>query len=153
MWGMHPVQVSIDVPQAREDVYDFLDVMANHEPFNRHMMRDWKYDGPPAGVGAKARVTAFAAGRSMPVDMEVIEAERPVRTVERNVSAGGQRVATGAYTLADLPGAGGTRITFTYTWEKAPLGDRLIPPLTRSIVRRGNQRAMRQLAEQLRAAA
>src|SRR5215472_1487852 len=119
---MRPVQVSIDVPQPREDVYDFLDVMANHEPFTSHMMRDWKYEGPPRGVGAKAHVTAFALGRSEQLDMEVIEAERPLRTVERNVSAHGRRVATGTYTLADLPG-GGTRITFTYAWEKAPLAD------------------------------
>jgi hypothetical protein len=27
-----PVTVSIDVPQRREDVYAYLDVMANHEP-------------------------------------------------------------------------------------------------------------------------
>jgi hypothetical protein len=37
---MKPVRVSIDVPQAREDVYDFLDVLANHELFTDHMMRD-----------------------------------------------------------------------------------------------------------------
>jgi len=145
---MRPVQVSIDVPQQREDVYDFLDVMANHEQFTRHMMRDWKFDGPARGVGAKAHLTAVMGGRSQPVDMEVIEAERPVRTVERNVSAHGQRVATGTYTLDDMPD-GGTRITFTTAWEKAPIADRVIPPLTRSVVRRGNQRAMRQLAEQL----
>jgi hypothetical protein len=147
---MHPVAVSIDVPQSREDVYDFLDVMANHEPFTNHMMRDWKFDGPPSGVGSKARLTAFAAGRTYDVDMEVIEAERPVRTVERNISAGGKRVATGTYTLAELPD-GGTRVTFTYAWQQAPVGDRLIPPLTRAILRRGNERAMQRLAEQLRA--
>jgi hypothetical protein len=145
---MRPVQVSNDVPQAREDVYDFLDVMANHAAFTDHMMRDWRFAGPPAGVGTKAHTTIFAAGRMQGVDIEVIEAERPTRTVERSVSANGQRVATGTYTLADLP-EGGTRITFTYAWQQAPLGDRLIPPLTRAVVRRGNQRAMRRLAQQL----
>ena len=146
------MMVSIDVPQARADVYDFLDVMANHEPFTNHMMRDWKFDGPPSGVGSKARVTAFAAGRSFPVDVEVIEAERPVRTVERSISANGKRVATGTYTLAELPD-GGTRVTFTYSWERAPLGDRLIPPLTRAVARRGNERSLQRLAEVLRAQA
>jgi hypothetical protein len=147
---MHPVAVSIDVPQPREDVYDFLDVMANHEPFTNHMMRDWKFDGPPSGVGSKARLTAFAAGRTYAVDMEVIEAERPMRTVERNVSANGKRVGTGTYTLAELPD-GGTRVTFTYAWQRAPLADRLMPPLTRAVLRRGNERALQRLAEQLRA--
>jgi len=149
---MRPVVVSIDVPQARADVYDFLDVMANHEPFTNHMLHDWTFDGPPSGVGSKAQVTAVAAGRSFAVDMEVIEAERPVRTVERNVSANGRRIGRGTYTLAELPD-GGTRVTFTYSWERAPLGDRLIPPLTRAVARRGNERSLQRLAEVLRAQA
>ena len=110
---MKPVTVTIDVPQPREAVYDFLDVMANHEPFNDHMMRDWHLEGPARGIGSRARVTAIAAGRTETVEIVVIEAERPVKTVERNVGAGGKRVGTGTYTLADLPG-GGTRVTFTY---------------------------------------
>jgi hypothetical protein len=145
---MRSVQVSIDVPQGREEVYDFLDVLANHEPFTTHLMRGWHYAGPRSGVGAKAQVTAIAAGREIAVDMEVIEAERPSRSVERNVSSGGQRVATGTYTLAALPG-GGTRVTFTYAWQRAPLADRLMSPMVRAMVRRGNQRALAGLAGQL----
>jgi hypothetical protein len=49
---MKPVTVSIEVPQAREDVYDFLDVLANHESFTDHMLRDWRCAGPARGVGA-----------------------------------------------------------------------------------------------------
>jgi len=141
--------VSIDVPPAREDVYDFLDVLANHELFTGHMMRDWRYEGPARGVGAKAKVTAVAAGRTDTLDLEVIEAERPARNVERNVGASG-RVMTGTYTLAGLPG-GGTRITFESAWLRVPRGEALVAPLVRAVVRRGNKRAMERLAEQLRA--
>ena len=54
-----PVTVSVNVPQAREQVFDFLDLMANHEPFNDHLMRDWELSGPAArrrleGPGAHA---------------------------------------------------------------------------------------------------
>ena len=95
---MKPVRVSIDVPQAREDVYDFLDVLANHELFTDHMLRDWQCEGPARGVGAKARVTAVAAGRAEAVDIEVIEAERPVRNKERNAGAtGARRMAAAAW--------------------------------------------------------
>jgi Polyketide cyclase / dehydrase and lipid transport len=146
---MKPVRVSIDVPQARADVYDFLDVLANHELFTDHMMRDWRYEGPARGVGAKAKVTAFAAGRTDTLDMEVIEAERPARNVERNVGGSG-RVLTGTYTLAELPG-GGTRITFESAWLRVPRSEALAAPLVRAVVRRGNKRAMERLAEQLRA--
>jgi hypothetical protein len=131
---MKPVTVTTDVPQQREAVYDFLDVMANHEPFTDHIMQDWRYEG-----------------RAETVDIEVIAAERPVRTVERNIGAGGKRVSTGTYTLAELPD-GGTRVTFTYAWQQAPWSERLAGPLVRAIARRGLERAMQRLAEQLPAA-
>jgi hypothetical protein len=146
---MKPVRVSIDVPQAREAVYDFLDVLANHEQFTDHMFRDWTSDGPARGVGAKVRFTAVAGGRAEPVEVEVIEAERPARNVERNVGAAG-RVATGTYTLDELPG-GGTRITFENAWLRVPRAEALAAPLVRALVRRGNQRALERLAGLLRA--
>jgi hypothetical protein len=148
---MKPVTVTIDVPQPREAVYDFLDVMSNHELFTDHMMQDWRFEGPARGIGSKARVKAVAAGRTETVEIEVIEAERPVKTVERNVGAGGKRVGTGTYTLADLPD-GGTRVTFTYAWQQAPWNERLAAPIVRGIAGRGCERALQRLAEQLLAA-
>jgi hypothetical protein len=87
-------------------------------------------------------------GREEAVDIEVVDAQPPARIVERNVSAKGKRVATGTYELADTA-SGGTRIAFTYAWEQAPLADRLLAPLVRAILRRGNARALARLAEQL----
>ncbi|MDO8211664.1 SRPBCC family protein [Conexibacter sp. CPCC 206217] len=143
-----PVQVSIDVPQSQPDVFAFLDVMANHEPFTDHMLVDWSYSGPASGVGSRARVHATAGGRKQPVEIEVVEAQAPARIVERNVSAKGRRVGRGTYELTPLPG-GGTRVAFTYAWDRAPLADRALAPLVRMLLRRGNERAMRRLAEQL----
>jgi polyketide cyclase/dehydrase/lipid transport protein len=143
-----PVTVSIDVPQKREDVFNFLDVLANHEPFTDHMLVDWSVSGPERGVGAKARVYSKAGGRKMPVDIEVVESSAPTRNVERNVSAKGKRVGRGTYELAELP-AGGTRVSFTYSWDRAPLSDRVLAPVVRAILRRGNERAMQRLATQL----
>jgi hypothetical protein len=143
-----PISVSVDVPRARTDVYAFLDVMANHEPFTDHMLVDWEYSGPPSGVGAKARVRSSFGALSDTADIEVVAAEAPARIVERNVSAKGRRVATGTYELADLP-TGGTRVQFTYAWEKAPLPDRVLSPLVRGVLRRGNAKAMTRLAQRL----
>jgi hypothetical protein len=150
MWYImpSPVTVSIDVPQARDDVFAFLDVMSNHEPFTNHMLVDWSYSGPQRGVGSKAHVYSKAAGRKEPVDIEVIDAEVPTRIVERNVSAKGKRVGKGTYELAELPG-GGTKISFTYSWQQAPLPDRMLAPIVRSVLRRGNEKAMARLAQQL----
>jgi hypothetical protein len=148
MWYMEPVTVTIDVPRNREDVFDYLDVLANHEPFTDHMLVDWSLAGPARGVGAKARVYSKAGGRKVPVDIEVVESSPPARNVERNVSAKGKRVGRGAYELEELP-TGGTRVSFTYSWDRAPLSDRALAPVVRAILRRGNERAMERLATQL----
>jgi hypothetical protein len=126
--------------------------MANHEPFTNHMLTNWRYSGLDRGVGAKATVTAKAAGRSETVEFEVIAAERPRTIVEQNVGARGRRVATGTYVLESLPD-GGTRIAFEYAWKQAPLSERLFAPAARAILARANRRAMARLAEQLPASA
>ena len=145
---MKPVSVSIDVTYPREQVYDFLDVMANHEPFTDHMLTDGECSGPERGVGSKARVRAKLGGTSDVIDIEVVSAQAPERIVERNVGAKGRRVGTGTYRLEQLS-EGGTRITFQYAWQQAPLSERIAAPLVRAIMRRGNERAMQRLAEQL----
>ena len=146
-----PVSVSVDVPQSRPVVFDHLDVMANHEPFTDHMLVDWSYSGPPRGVGSKAQVHSKVGAFKDRVEIEVVDAQAPTRIVEHNVSAKGRRRASGTYELADLPG-GGTRVTFTYAWREAPLPDRLMAPLVRKVLERGNARAMQRLKEQLPAA-
>ncbi len=152
IWSMpKPVTVSIDVPQDRERVFDFLDVMANHERFTDHLLRDWSCSGPERGVGSRARVHVKALGVSDVADIEVIAAEPPRRIVERNTAAKAGRTAQGTYTLEPLPD-GGTRITFEYRWIVTPTVDRLTAPLARAFIRRSNATAMRRLAEQLAAA-
>jgi hypothetical protein len=148
MWYMKPVRVSIDLPQPRQDVYDFLDVMANHEPFTNHILKDWEYSGPDRGIGSKARVKVSAGGRTDTVDIEVIDAELPARIVERNIGAGGKRVATGTYTLTDRP-EGGTHVEFEYAWQQVPLSERVMAPVVRGMLRRANERAMERLAQQI----
>lgn len=145
---MRSVRVSTQVPRTREDVYDFLDVIANHEPFTDHMLHDFRYSGPDRGVGARAQVAVSAGGRTDTVEIEIIAAERPSTLVEQNIGAGGKRVATGTYSLRELPG-GETGISFEYAWQRAPLGERLAAPFVRGVMRRANQRSLERLAEAL----
>jgi Polyketide cyclase / dehydrase and lipid transport len=143
-----PVTVSVTVPTSREDVYGFLDLLANHEPFTNHMMVDWSYSGPPSGVGARARMRRGKPGRADWIELEVVGVDPPRRSVEQAVSAGGRRRTQGTYLLDETP-PGGTRISFEFAWLRIPLIERLAAPITRAIVRRGNQRALERLAEQL----
>jgi hypothetical protein len=150
MWYImtSPVTASIDLPQARDEVFEFLDVMANHESFTDHMLVDWQMSGPATGVGSKARVTAKFGGMTDHADIEVIEVVPGSRIKERNIAAKGKRHATGTYVLSDLPG-GGTHVEFTFEFERVPGYERPLLPLMRRMLRRGNQRAMARLAEQL----
>jgi hypothetical protein len=141
---MKPVTATVTVPQSREEVYDFLDVLANHEQFNDHFLVDWQLSGPAAGVGAKARVRVKTRGPDDWLDMTVISGERPRTTTEESVGAGGRRRTRGTYTLEELPG-GGTGISFELVWLEAPLAERLMAPVARRVVARANAEALRRL--------
>jgi hypothetical protein len=149
MWYMSsPVTVSIDLPQPRDEVFAFLDVMANHASFTDHMLVDWQVSGPPTGIGSRARVTAKIGGMTDHADIEVIEVDPGYRIKERNIAAKGKRHATGTYVLSDLPD-GGTHVEFTFEFERVPGYERPLVPLMRRMLRRGNERAMERLAERL----
>lgn len=140
-----PVTVSIDVPQDREAVFAYLDVMANHEHFTDHMLTNWRVSGPPTGVGSKAKVTSKFGAITDEAEIEVFEAE-PGRLIrERTVAAKGKRISHGTYTLSDLPG-GGTHIEFEFALQQVPAMERPLVPLIRKLVKKGNERAMQRLA-------
>jgi Polyketide cyclase / dehydrase and lipid transport len=143
-----PITVSVDVDRPREEVFAFLDVLSNHEPFTDHMLVDWSYAGPAAGVGARARTRAKVPGRADWIDMEVVASEAPVTTVEESVSAGGRRRTRGTYTLDELA-SGGTRVQFEIAFIDTLPSDRIAAPLLRAWLKRGNEKAMRRLGEAL----
>lgn len=145
---MKPVTVSVVVLRPIEEVYDFLDLLANHESFLDHFLVDWKFSGPARGVGAKAEARASAPMSQDWTDFEVIEAERPRRIVEDGVGLKGKRHTRGTYTLEQLAD-GGTKVSFELAWLAAARAERLIPPLTRAFIKRPNGKAMRRLAKQL----
>lgn len=140
--------VSTEVARPIEEVYEFLDLLANHEAFNDHMLVDWKFSGPRRGVGARAEARANTIGSQDWTDFEIVEAEPPSRIVEEGVGAGGKRRTRGTYRLEGLPD-GGTHISFELEWLEASRAERLAPPLIRAFVRRTNGKAMRRLAKQL----
>lgn len=145
---MKPVTVSIDVPQSAEEVFDFLDVLANHEAFLDHFLVDWKFSGPPRGVGAKAEARASAPMSQDWTDFEVVESERPSRIVEEGVGLKGKRRTRGTYRLEPLP-EGGTRISFELAWLQSARAESLVPPLTHAFVKRPTAKSMRRLAKLL----
>ena len=144
---MRPLVSTVTVDRPRGEVFDHLDVLANHEQFTDHYLRDWACEGPACGVGARARMRAVAPGTSRPLTMEVVSATRPERIVEESVDPSGTRRGRGTFVL-DQTGSG-TRITFTFEQLSLPWVERILAPLTRAWLRRANDRALRRLAERL----
>jgi Polyketide cyclase / dehydrase and lipid transport len=148
---MKPVQVSTVIHRPIAEVYAYLDVLAHHEAFTDHFLVDWELHGPPAGIGAAVRMRVKAPGRTEAVELTVIEAQAPMRTVEETVGAGGRRRTRGTYTLVAL-GSESTEVRFEVAPLEVPLSERPLWPLSRAWLRRQNTRAMQRLREQLEAA-
>ncbi len=147
---MKPVAVSTVVARPVAEVFEFLDVLANHAGFMDHMLVDWKFSGPQRGLGAKGRARANTIGSQDWTDFEIVETDPPNRIVEEGIGNGGKRHTRGTYRLEELPD-GGTKISFELEWLEAAKAERLIPPMIRAFVRRTNGKAMRRLAKQLSA--
>jgi Polyketide cyclase / dehydrase and lipid transport len=145
------VTVSVEVRNSTHQVYEFLDVLGNHESFMDHFMVDWKLSGPRRGIGAKANVRVKATAEKDWTDVEIVEADSGRRLVEETTGGpGAKRRTRGTYLLEALPD-GGTRITFKLEFLEMPKSERLMGPLQRSYVRRVNRKGMKRLADQLAA--
>lgn len=145
---MKPVTVTTSIERPREEVFEFLDVFANHAGITDHFLVDWEFSGPSRGVGAKGRARISAPGSQDWTEFEVVDAKRPERIVEEGAGAKGKRRTRGSYYLSDRPG-GGTDVAFELEWFAAPRSERLIAPLTRAFARRSNGKALRRLKRQL----
>jgi hypothetical protein len=141
-----PVTVSTSVARAPSEVFEYLDVLANHKPFLDHFLVDWRFDGPARGVGARAKARTDAPGGQDWTEFEVVSAEQDREIVEEGVGAGGKRRTRGTYRL-EQRADGGTEIEFELEWVEASKAERLAPPLTRAFIKRTNSKAMRRLAK------
>ena len=145
---MDPVTVSIIISAPREQVFDYLQDIANHPEFTDHYLVDWRLtreDSVGRGAGARYRVKA-PANRFSWADATFTEVSRPHRIVEVGRTGKANRIRTlGVYELAPASG-GATRVQFTLETQTAVLADRLREAFGgRSWVRRKNARALRRL--------
>jgi uncharacterized protein YndB with AHSA1/START domain len=145
---MDPVTVSTIISAPREQVFDYLQDIANHSEFTDHFIVDWhltRIDSVGRGAGARFRVKA-PGNRFSWGDATFVEVQRPHRIVEAGRTGKNNRIRTlGVYDLA--PAASGTtRVRFTLETMPATLADRLIESFgARRWLKRKNGRAMRRL--------
>jgi hypothetical protein len=143
---MKPVIVSTQVRKPPQEVFEYLDLLANHEPFLNHFLVDWKFSGPARGIGAKAEARASAPMSQDWTEFEVVEVEEGKKIVEDGVGLKGKRHTRGTYRLEGLAD-GGTGIEFELEWLEASKAERLLPPMMHAFVKRSNAKAMRRLAK------
>jgi uncharacterized protein YndB with AHSA1/START domain len=145
---MDPLSVSIIIDAPREQVFDYLQDLANHAEFTDHYLVDWhltREDSVGIGAGARFRVKA-PRNRFAWADVTFAEVQRPHRIIEVGRSGKDNRVRSlGEYELS-AGAAGTTRVRFTYETEPSTLSDRLMESLGgRGWLKRKNTKALRRL--------
>jgi len=142
------VTASIVISAPREEVFDYLQDIANHPEFTDHYLTDWhltRIDPVGAGAGARFRVKA-PGNRYSWADVTFTDVERPHRIVEVGRTGKNNRIRTlGVYELAGASG-GATRVSFTLQTAPATFADRLMERLGgRTWLARKNRRALHRL--------
>jgi uncharacterized protein YndB with AHSA1/START domain len=145
---VHPLTVSIVVSAPREQVFEYLQDIANHPEFTDHYLVDWhltRIDSVGEGAGARFRVKA-PFNRFNWADVTFSEVEPSHRLVEVGRTGKNNRIRTlGVYELAPAA-AGGTRVKFTLQTVPATTSDKILEGLGgRAWMRRKNHKAMKRL--------
>jgi hypothetical protein len=135
-----PITVGITIARPRDELYDLVLDLRNHEAWTDHMLVDW------SGTAERVRVRSALPGPADWLEIETISVDPPSSTVERTTGAGGKRVSYGTYRLSRVDPST-TGVEFELRIETMPRREKLLAPLLRPWLRRGNAKAMRRLKE------
>jgi uncharacterized protein YndB with AHSA1/START domain len=146
---MDPITASVTIGRPREEVFDYLADIANHQEFSDHYLKEWRLtrvDSYGRGAGARFKIDApldrFGWG-----DMTFIEVERPHRIVAAGRAGKFNRNKTWTEWTLDPNGDNSTVVEVTTESETSLPTDRLFAALTfrRGWFKRGLRRSLRRL--------
>ncbi len=143
-----PFTISVEITRPRQEVFDYVDVLANQEAWRKNLYKDWRFEGPGRGVGAIARATPDAPSSRERVEIKVVASKVPEELVEEVESAHGKRQTTATYRFAEL-GEGRTRVELEFAWRKVPRSERIASFFARAFMARAQGKSLRLLAAQL----
>lgn len=148
---MEPVTLTTTIARPREEVFEYLADVANHEEFTDHCMVDWhltREDSYGRGAGARFRVKSrfdrFSYG-----DVTLAELQPPSRIVATGRAGRFNRMRTRSEWSLEESAGGGTDVTFVTQSEPATASDRLMEKLLR--VPAATTRCHRKALDRLRA--
>ncbi len=145
---MEPVTVSVSIDRPREEVFDYLSDIANHQEFSDHYLVDWhmtRVETQGRGAGARFRFTA-RGNRFDYADVTFVEMDRPRRIVM--AGRGGKFNRTRLRSIYELAAGSGrtTKVSLTVETRPGNLGDRLMESLGfRGWLKRGSSKALKRL--------
>jgi hypothetical protein len=143
-----PVKVSVEVARPRQQVFDYVDVVANQEVWRKNLYKDWRFEGPRRGVGAIARATPDAPTSNERIEIKVAASRAPEEIVEEIESAHGKRQTTETYRFTEV-GEGRTRIELEVAWITVPKSERIASFVSRAFMARAQGKSLKLLAAQL----
>ncbi len=129
---MDPVTANVLIDRPREEVFDYLADIANHQEFSDHYLKEWRLtrvDSVGRGAGARFKIDApldrFGWG-----DMTFIDVERPHRIVAAGRAGKFYRNKTWTtWTLS--PSGKATQVEVTTESEPALITDKFLEAVLR----------------------
>ena len=144
---MDPVTVSITIGRPREEVFDYLADIANHQEFCDHYLKRWRLTRLDSwGEGAGARYRLARRNRFAWAETTFIKVEPPYQIIAAGRGGKFNRVKNFATWTLTPSGADATRVEYTAETEPALLSDKLAEVFGfRRWFRRGSGKALRRL--------
>ena len=145
---MEPLSVSTTIARPREEVFAYLEDLANHPEFSDHYLVDWRMtrkDTVGRGAGARFRYTV-PLQRFDWADVTVAEVDAPRRILQ--AGRGGKYNRTRLRSVWELEelSARSTRVTLTVQTRPALPSDRFMEALgLRGWLRRKGRKALKRL--------
>ena len=137
---MKPIVATITIERPRDELYDLIVDLRNHEAWTDHMLVDW------SGTPERVRVRSAVPGPKDWLDIQTTSVTPPSETVERTTGAKGKRVSYGTYRLRE-DGPSRTEVEFELRIETMPRRERILSPVLRPWLQRVNDKAMARLKE------
>jgi uncharacterized protein YndB with AHSA1/START domain len=145
---MDPVTANVLIDRPREEVFDYLADIANHQEFSDHYLKEWRLtrvDSVGRGAGARFKIDApldrFGWG-----DMTFIEVDRPYKIVAAGRAGKFNRNKTWTtWTLS--PSGNATQVEVTTESETTLLTDKFLELALRRRVwmKRGLRKGLRRM--------
>jgi len=144
---LDPFRSSVLIDRRPEEVFAYLEDVANHAEFTDHYLKDFRLtreDSLGLGAGARFRVDA-PLNRFSYADVTVIESVAPKRLVQRGRTGKYNRIRMlSTYELE--PSGGSTRVTWTTETEPPRLpSDRIMEAIAKGWWKRKQNKALKRL--------